>query len=97
MLYLRKEVYLKFIYSKNIKNTKFCPRYVVPVKSEMEISQNFVAFSEYMNFKQTFFRKWSMQIFWAYLLGFLFIYENIDLLVSLRILHDLMKWHLKVS
>ena len=25
--------------------------YVVPVKSTMEISQNFVAFSEYMNFK----------------------------------------------
>ena len=24
--------------------------YVVPVKSKMEISQNFVAFSEYMNF-----------------------------------------------
>ena len=25
--------------------------YVVPVKSKVEISQNFVAFSEYMNFK----------------------------------------------
>ena len=25
--------------------------YVVPVKSTMEISKNFVAFSEYMNFK----------------------------------------------
>ena len=36
--------------------TKFCEistvelSYVVPVKSTVEISQNFVAFSEYMNF-----------------------------------------------
>ena len=46
---------LKFIYSK--KATKFCKistldlSYVVTVKSTVEISQNFVAFSEYMNFK----------------------------------------------
>ena len=46
---------LKFIYSE--KATKFCEistvdlSYVVPVKSKMEILQNFVAFSEYMNFK----------------------------------------------
>ena len=45
---------LKFIYSE--KATKFCEIstlllfYVVPVKSKVEISQNFVAFSEYMNF-----------------------------------------------
>ena len=45
---------LKFIYSE--KATKFCEistvdlSYVVPVKSTVEISQNFVAFSEYMNF-----------------------------------------------
>ena len=45
---------LKFIYSE--KATKFCEistlllSYVVPVKSKVEISQNFVAFSEYMNF-----------------------------------------------
>ena len=38
--------------------TKFCEistlllSYVVPVKSTVEISQNFVAFSEYMNFKR---------------------------------------------
>ena len=38
------------------KATKFCEistlllSYVVPVKSKVEISQNFVAFSEYMNF-----------------------------------------------
>ena len=46
---------LKFIYSE--KATKFSEistlllSYVVPVKSKVEISQNFVAFSEYMNFK----------------------------------------------
>ena len=45
---------LKFIYSE--KATKFCEistsllSYVVPVKSKVEISQNFMAFSEYMNF-----------------------------------------------
>ena len=47
---------LKFIYSE--KATKFCEistlllSYVVPVKSKVEISQNFVAFSEYMNFNR---------------------------------------------
>ena len=46
---------LKFIHSE--KDTKFGEistvylSYVVPVKSAMEISQNFVAFSENMNFK----------------------------------------------
>ena len=45
---------LKFIYYE--KATKFCEistvdlSYVVTVKSTVEISQNFVAFSEYMNF-----------------------------------------------
>ena len=45
---------LKFIYSE--KATKFCEIstvdlfYVVPVKFTVEISQNFVAFSEYINF-----------------------------------------------
>ena len=44
-----------FIYSE--KTTKFCEistldlSYVVTVKSTLEILQNFVAFSEYMNFK----------------------------------------------
>ena len=44
----------KFIYSKKAKI--FCEistvdlSYVVPVKSSVEISKNFVAFSEYMNF-----------------------------------------------
>ena len=45
---------IKFIYSE--KATKFCEIftlllcYVVLVKSKMKVSQNFVAFSEYMNF-----------------------------------------------
>ena len=47
---------LKFIYYE--KATKFCEistidlSYVVTVKSTAEISQHFVAFSEYMNFKE---------------------------------------------
>ena len=47
---------VKFIYSE--KATKFCEifilllSYVVPVKSKAKISQNFVAFSEYMNFSR---------------------------------------------
>ena len=47
---------LKFIYSE--KAPKFCEistlllSYVVPVKSKVEISQNFAAFSEYMNFNE---------------------------------------------
>ena len=45
---------IKFIYSE--KATKFCEisfvnfSYVVPVKSSVEILQNFDAFSEFMNF-----------------------------------------------
>ena len=45
---------IKFIYSQ--KATKFCKistillSYVVPVKSKVEIAQNFEAFSEYKNF-----------------------------------------------
>ena len=45
---------VKFIYSE--KATKFCEiftlllSYVVPVKSKVKISQNSVAFSEFMNF-----------------------------------------------
>ena len=47
--------YLKIIYSE--KATKLCKistvdlSYVVQVKSTVEISQNFVAFSNYMNLK----------------------------------------------
>ena len=52
-------IFLKFIYSE--KATKFCKiftlllSYVVPVKSKVKISQNFVAFSEYVNFKTVSF------------------------------------------
>ena len=46
---------LKFIYSE--KATKFCKTFILrlitvhTVKSKVKILQNFVAFSEYMNFK----------------------------------------------
>ena len=49
-------LFVKFIYSE--KATKFCKifalllSYVVPVKIKVTISQNFVAFSEYMNFSK---------------------------------------------
>ena len=52
--------YLKFIYSENA--TKFFEistsllSYVVPVKSKVEILQNFVAFSEFMNFTRSNFQ-----------------------------------------
>ena len=50
--------FLKFIYSEEA--TKFCEistlllSYVVPVKSKVEISQNFVAITEYLNFNFEF-------------------------------------------
>ena len=50
---------LKFIYSEKV--TKFCEifrlllSYVVPVKSKVKIAQNFVTFSEYMNFNKYYF------------------------------------------
>ena len=52
---------VKFIYSE--KSTKFCEistlllSYVVPVKNKVKISQNFVDFSEYMNFISILFEK----------------------------------------
>ena len=58
LIYLSNFGPLKFIYCE--KATKFCEistvdlSYVVPVKSTVEISQNFVAFSEYMNFKNPY-------------------------------------------
>ena len=48
-------ILIKFIYSE--KALQLCEistvdlSYVVPVKFTVEISQNYVAFSEYMNFK----------------------------------------------
>ena len=52
-------MYLKFIYSE--KATKLCEIFTLllatvhTVKSKVKISQNFVAFSEYMNFNYLFF------------------------------------------
>ena len=54
-LFAKRSKIVKFIYSE--KTTKFCEiftlllSYVVPVKMRVKIPQNFVAFSEYMNFK----------------------------------------------
>ena len=51
---LKNATYVKYIYSE--KATKFCEIFtlllsnVVPIKSNVKILQNFVAFSEYMNF-----------------------------------------------
>ena len=60
---------VKFIYSE--KATKFCEiftlflSHVVPVKSNLKISQNFVAFSEYRNFTMKidfdYFAAWIIQ------------------------------------
>ena len=48
-------MFLKFIYSEKATNfdkiSTIDLSYVVTVKSTVKISQNFVAFSEYMNFK----------------------------------------------
>ena len=56
-----KHYWVKFIYSE--KAAKFCKiftlllSYVVPVKSKVKISLNFLAFSEYMSFKRKFREK----------------------------------------
>ena len=61
-----KGIVIKFIYSENA--TKICKiftlllSYVVPIKSKVKISQNFVAFSEYMNFMRGIF-VWYMELF----------------------------------
>ena len=52
--FMASSTFIKFIYSE--KATKLCEistlllSYVVPDKSKVKISQNFVVFSEYMNF-----------------------------------------------
>ena len=77
---------LKFIYVE--KTTKFCKisivnlSYVVPVKFTVVILQNFVAFSEYMNFKGGFYsegtdafvislNRRTLLFSWAWILKFL--------------------------
>ena len=58
---------VKFICSE--KATKFCEistnylSYVLPVKQLVEIPQNFVAFSEYMNFNDLIFTRFFYFIF----------------------------------
>ena len=72
---------IKFRYSE--KATKFCEMsnlllsYVVPFKSKVEISQNFVAFSEYLNFKDPI----------AFVTFFFFLEEK-ELLVKLNAIKD---------
>ena len=56
---IKKPIFLlKFIYSEKAKIfckiSTFDLSYVVPVKSAVEISQNFVTFSEYTNFNNFF-------------------------------------------
>ena len=55
---LANEQSLKFIYSEKATNfwevSTVDLSYVVKIKSMVKISQNFVAFSEYMNFNQLF-------------------------------------------
>ena len=61
---------IKFIYSE--KATKFYKistvdlSYIVTVKSMVEISQNFVAFSEYINFNSAYISPVNMRKFWSY-------------------------------
>ena len=70
-------IWVKFIYS---EATKFCEistlllSYVVPVKSKVEILQNFVAFSEYMNFNASpnLMERKSKKLFF---INFVFQYE----------------------
>ena len=53
---VKNRAYIKFIYSE--KATKFCEIFILlltvctAVKNKVKILQNFVAFSEYMNFNQ---------------------------------------------
>ena len=54
-------MWLKFIYSEKVtiffEIFPLLLSYVVPVKSKVKISQNFVAFSEFLNFKTEKFAK----------------------------------------
>ena len=80
----------KFIYSE--KATKFCEIFtlllsdVVPFKSKVKISQNFVAFSEYMNFNN--FRKDISILFQCALLVFFSPKSTVAVLVYYTITHS---------
>ena len=72
---------LKFIYSE--KAAKFYEistvvlSFVVPVKYIVQILQNFVAFSEYMNFKVNKFSEgWKAKETWMTFLGILLPSQN---------------------
>ena len=73
---------LKFIFYE--KATKFCEiftlllSYVLPVKSTEKISQNFVAFSEYMNFN----RSWLLSFFILFPLLCLVFFRKTAVLAS---------------
>ena len=79
---------LKLIYSE--KATKFCKisttdlSYVVPVKSKVEILQNFMVFSEYMNF---IWKIWNHTSFFH-----VFIKKPTPKLLSL---HCYQTWHIE--
>ena len=78
MIFLELIFLIKFIYSE--KATKFCEIstvdlfYVVTVKSTVEISQNFVAFSEYMNFTV---QRDSMNLCWFLLAQYFFFLHGL--------------------
>ena len=73
---------VKFIYSEKAK--KICEiftlilSYVVPVKSKVKISQNVVAFSEYMNFTKAFlwcFYYWTDFVWAKWKIIYIFMYD----------------------
>ena len=94
-----KDKFVKFIYSE--KATKFCEistidlSYVITVKSTVEISQNFVPFSEYMNFNI------STPNFQLYIRGFtkfgIKVSRRLQFLEYLRTLHFKFQKVLKYS
>ena len=90
---------LKFIYSE--KATKFCEiftlllSYVVPVKSKLKITQNFVAFSEYMNLNKNLLN-FSSIVLKIFLFMNLFVTQFFVLKIFPRRWHNLQKiWSTK--
>ena len=72
---------LKFVYSEKSTISTLLLSYVVPDKSKVENSQNFVAFSEYINFKEFLWFK----LGWRFATLICFS-ENIDPLIVNHIL-----------
>ena len=80
---------LKFMYSE--KSTKFCEiftlllSYVVPVKSKVKISWNFVALSEYMNIRHNTWRQNLLFLYpWYLEFRFEYLYKNVWQKLNLR-------------